>query len=456
MNAHQLKKRIYQASQRVFGSPRVVRTVSWLADKGVLKPSNKFVNVVLNQADISEGRAIARSLPVSAAMNVTNLCNYRCKFCEIHFFYPFAREKSGTVFANNLTVEDLKKHDGWLRNVFSVELSGATGEPFVNPHFLDIVRHLKKTYPHITLTATTNGSLISKQHIDALIDAKFNRLLFSVHGGNAETYKQLQGGDFNKIVSMIKYFVERKKERGAREPVLAINFALNKLNADSIFALIDTMRGVGIEHIYVQHYYDTRNIMKADRPIEEISYYYDVEKGNALLDKIYGYARDRGVKLYPKDPLYLNIPEDEAPDVVNGVCREPWRALKIKGCVEHDHTVYVTVCNRILLFKLDYKTFFEAGGTIDDIWNHPLVVFMRQRVGNNPICNFCLNPKNRALRCLDNAAYSIRRDAAMENFFKDYNAVTFDQKQIPGLEVLSVNPYAADTTDAREALTPAV
>ena len=113
------------------------------------------------------------SFPYYATINTTNICNLRCQFCEIHYFYKKAKECAGQVFPNHLDTEVLIHGDEWLKYMISVELSGASGEPFINPHFIDVI-HLLKKYD-IQLTATTNGQLINEAIARELVKTGFDQ-----------------------------------------------------------------------------------------------------------------------------------------------------------------------------------------------------------------------------------------------------------------------------------------
>lgn len=401
----------------------------------------RYLNFIANNFEYRQNQCVLKSLPTSASLNVTNVCNYRCKFCEIHYFYGLANKKSGHVSANHLTVEDLKNNHEWLKCLINLELSGATGEPFANPHFMEIVKYLKTKYPKLILSATTNGALISQSHIEHLVQFKFDQLLFSIHGGDVASYRELQGGDLNKIINTIKSIADYKKIKKSVYPRLVINFALNKLNAATIFNLIDQLVGLDAEYLMIQHYYDSRNAFRGIKSVEDVSFYFNPQEGNKILDKIYAYAAEKGVKLRPTAPLYLDVNDNGEDDKSSERCRFPWSIFKVKGCVEEDESAYVSICNRILLFKINYKKFFENGGTFNDIWNHDIVQFFRKTAGRNSICQFCMNPGNNQVRCLDNAQYSVLRDEAVRTFFQEFSRQYPIGKTMAGLEVLDKNPY---------------
>ena len=82
----------------------------------------KIKNFIMSNIDCINKRRVVKSFPTSAALNITNLCNLRCKFCEIHYLYKKAREQSGKVFPNHLDVDILKNSDEWLKYVTGIEL----------------------------------------------------------------------------------------------------------------------------------------------------------------------------------------------------------------------------------------------------------------------------------------------------------------------------------------------
>jgi len=405
----------------------------------------KIKNLIMNSIDRINKQRIVRSFPTSAALNVTNLCNLRCKFCEIHYFYKKAKEQSGKVFPNHLDVDILKNSDEWLKYVTGIELSGATGEAFVNPNIIEVIYWLKKYY--IRLSATTNGLLIDEAIAGELIKAKFDSLLFSIHAGDGRTYTYLHGGDFNRVLSNLESVVALKKRLAANYPRISVNFALNQKNAHSLKDLIKWSKDIGVDAFIMNHYYDCRNALN-----EDISFYSDVERCNKLLKDAYDYAKKIGLKMIPAEPPYLaNMNEREVNNDSGRRCKEPWTTIKFKGCVEYENCEYISVCNRVLLFRIDYKRFYgnEENSFLKNIWNSEVLQFLRETVNSkesNPVCRFCSDPNTSRIRCIDNAEYSRLRDQTIRDFFNEFRN-RYEIKQIGGLVLLDENPYKYDEKD---------
>lgn len=405
----------------------------------------KIKNLITNNVDRINKYRIVKSLPYLASLNTTNMCNLRCQFCEIHYFYKKAREQSGKVFPNHLDIDILKNSDEWLMYVIGIELSSATGEAFVNPNIIEVIRWLKKY--GIRLSATTNGLLINEEIAQELIKAKFDSLLFSLHAGDCKTYTYLHGGDFNRVLSNIEFIVALKKRLGSNYPRISINFAINRENAHSLKDLMKWSAGIGVDIFMMNHYYDCRNALNKD-----ISFYFDVERCNKLLKDAYSYAKNIGLKMIPVEPPYLgNVNESDINGNFGRQCTVPWTTIKFKGCVEYENCEYISVCNRVLLFRIDYKRFYENKETtfLKDIWNSEVLQFLRETVNSkesNPICRFCRDPNTPKIRCLDYVGYSRRRDQAIKDFFSEFRN-RYEAKEVEGLTLLDRHPYEYDKKD---------
>ncbi|MFX1384253.1 MAG: hypothetical protein ACFFBP_17595, partial [Promethearchaeota archaeon] len=120
------------------------------------------------------------------------------------------------------------------------------------------------------------------------------------------------------------------------------------------------------------------------------------------------------------------------------VCDRPWKSLKFKGCVEYENSHYISICNRIILFRLNYKEF--EGDFLRDIWNHEILRYFRRTVMNNPICHFCKDLNTPRLRCINNREYQIKRDIAVKAFFDEFYKMNIT-KEIKGIYEITENPY---------------
>lgn len=394
-------------------------------------------NILLNKTEIAKGELVLRSYPYKGALNLTDMCNLRCSFCEIHYMY----KKFEKHHPNFVDTDVIMKYDSWLRYLYNLEFHGATGEPLLNNNFTDIIKHLKTKYG-TRLFINTNGILLDKNVADTMVEYGFDDALISVHAGSEDVYNRLVGGNFRKLIGNIEYLTDKKKELDKKLPLVGLAFALNRINAVDIEDFINLSVKLSVDYIAVNHYYDVRN--KLDK---NVSFYFDPAEGNHVIGMMYELAKDKGLNIFPSAPPYLPMPNEVEKISKNGIiskktCYEPWTTIKFKGCVEYPDCHYITVCNRIMLFRMNYNE-FNIKNDFDLIWNHPVLQYMRETIKSgdlNPICAFCKNPSTPIIRSMDNEKYRELRDDAVRKFFQEVKR-EYDLPEIHGLYPLDRNPY---------------
>ena len=373
-------------------------------------------NILLNKKEIDKGTIILSSYPYNGVLNLTDICNLRCKFCEIHYIF----QKYQIQYKNFIDVEVLKKYYPLLSRMKSLAFYGATGEPLVNPFFPEIVRFLKKKKKEIYLSVNTNGLLLTDNVIKAMIEPGFDNVLISIHSVSKETYQYLIGGNYERIVGNIKKLISERNKVHRKNPQIGLTLALNRINAKDALNYPKLGKELKVDYININHYYHVRNLLS-----EDVSFYHSSLEGNEILRRIYNNAEELKVRITPSSPPFLLENNSKNIDLVNeyskqvlkeGRCYEPFITLKFKGCVEYPDSQYITVCNRIMLLRMNYKE-YDFKNPRTDIWNHPAILYMRSTVNKlpyNPICRFCRNKMTPAIRCLDNALYRQLRDRAVK------------------------------------------
>ncbi|ODS40538.1 MAG: hypothetical protein A7315_02575 [Candidatus Altiarchaeales archaeon WOR_SM1_79] len=371
-------------------------------------------------------------------LNLTDICNLRCKFCEIHYVY----KKFEKRYSNFVDIELIKNYSSWLQYMKSLAFYGATGEPLLAKNFTKIVKLLKTKYG-TALSVNTNGTLLNEDIANVMVEYGFDDVLVSIHAGKEETYNKLVGGDYQKLLSNIEYLAKRKNELNRSKHSIGFTFALNKINSVDAEAYVRLAKKIGVDYIQTGHYYDVRNKLPND-----VSFYFNPEEGNRILDRIYNLAQSLDMPIRPATPPYLHSQEEICRmlkgDGIIGThqCYEPWTTIKFKGCVEHPNSHYITPCNRIMLFRINYKEYNMKDG-FNFIWNHPTLQYLRKTANStelNPICAFCRNSTTPIIRCVDNKRYRRLRDNAVREFFSEVRR-NYDIPQKYGLYLLDKNPY---------------
>lgn len=154
--------------------------------------------------------------PINLTFSVTNICQSRCKTCQIWKLYKDHPEKK----AEELSIAEIRKIFQSMGKTYVFNVSG--GEPFIRSDFPEIIKlacqylrpsvihiptnalaekriksnlmeildYLKKNYPHVKLTIKPSLDHIGSKHDD-------------IRGIN---------GNFNKVISIFKWLKSIKKD----------------------------------------------------------------------------------------------------------------------------------------------------------------------------------------------------------------------------------------------------
>ncbi len=398
-------------------------------------------NLLFLGSDLHRKARTPLSFPQAVRVNVTGLCNMRCDFCEIHYFYDHARRVAGGLHRNDLDVDQLRQWP-WLRYIHRFSLETSCGEPFLNPNVPAMIRYLRALSPRIVLTTTTNGTLLGPDINETLVQQRFNHLSISLHAGTAAVYRDLLKGDFERILENIRDLVRRRREHGVSFPMVSLNFNINRYNASSISDFLKLAKALGVDHVLLYHYYNARN-----RLTGAASFLDNPAEANRIMRESYDLARKLGVRTVPENPpVVRGLQEGRDSGDDGAVCEQPWRNVQFPACLEEEQTHFFGVCNRINLFKIRLD---QSPHPFDlrQLWRHPILQYLRKTVNaerRNPICRFCRNRGTPALRCVDTEEYSRQRDRAIRSYFDEARRVVGRTPDLAGIKVLDRNPYEYD------------
>jgi MoaA/NifB/PqqE/SkfB family radical SAM enzyme len=150
------------------------------------------------------------------------VCNFRCGYCynslKKRVFPDNEKLMPFSVFKKS--IDDALAFKEKIKNISLVGF----GEPLLNPFLSDMVAYAKEKNISERVEIITNGSLLSHDLSDRLIDSGVDRLQVSLQGLDSETYKNVCGVnlDFSRIVENIQYFFQRKEGIVLRTKILDI------------------------------------------------------------------------------------------------------------------------------------------------------------------------------------------------------------------------------------------
>lgn len=185
---------------------------------------------------------VVTAAPIRANVDLTNLCNHSCDYCEPAQF----REQSINDRKHTLDYSTALEVIRDLANMHCrmIHFSGG-GEPLLHPRFGDLLANAKQL--GMRTFVVTNGTYIRKwqaelrncaDHIRISLDASTAKQHIAIHKGHAN--------DFVEITSAIRDLCA-----GAERPEVGIGYVLTSQNCSrhSILGALELCRGIGLDFI---------------------------------------------------------------------------------------------------------------------------------------------------------------------------------------------------------------
>jgi radical SAM protein with 4Fe4S-binding SPASM domain len=160
-------------------------------------------NAVLNLVESFEHFGIKKPMALCAPFLVvwdfTHKCNLRCKHCY---------SNSGEAGEEELTTEQALSVVDQLADAHVTALAFSGGEPLTRRDFFQVARHAADRGLYVSLAS--NGTLLTKENVQKLKDAKVNYVDISIDGATAKTHDEFRGvaGAFEKAITGLKNCVD--------------------------------------------------------------------------------------------------------------------------------------------------------------------------------------------------------------------------------------------------------
>lgn len=199
-----------------------------------------------------------RSLTV--LFDLSNKCNLRCRFC--YFSYDSVFHRPPVM----MTPELFERIAIQVLPLARVVYLSAGSESLMNPHFKELLRICASHAPPTT-KLLTNGVLLDRETIDALIEFELSELHVSVDAPDQETYEYLRrGSSWNVLRDNVALLQERKADVNATWPLLQFNVILLRSNLNRLNEFVDLALEWGADRIACRHLMPYQDLgMEAER-----------------------------------------------------------------------------------------------------------------------------------------------------------------------------------------------
>ena len=159
----------------------------------------------------------AFKLPPMITLDVTNVCNLHC----IHCPYPSIEAKSDFKVAHfpweyfEKLVEELSEHE----QPCLLRLVG-DGEPMLHPRIIEMVQ-LAKAHTRCVVNLTTNGTFLSDEKIDRLLEAKIDLIDVSLDAVSKPVYESIRKKrSYEHVMRNMFALLERRKQKRSPTKVM--------------------------------------------------------------------------------------------------------------------------------------------------------------------------------------------------------------------------------------------
>jgi MoaA/NifB/PqqE/SkfB family radical SAM enzyme len=168
-----------------------------------------------------------------AQIEPTTRCNFSCGFCVGRHM------KQG-----DLDWADFEAFLAAYPDLRHVELQGE-GEPMLHARFFDMVDACRAR--GIKVSIITNGSLLSAERVERLIESNVATVHVSLESSDPEQFRSLRGGLFSKVEAGLRLLMERRRALGRTEPKVGFAVTLLRDTIDGFPAIRALYERLGLD-----------------------------------------------------------------------------------------------------------------------------------------------------------------------------------------------------------------
>ncbi len=160
------------------------------------------------------GKVLPLERPYTIYIYVNEVCNFQCFYCIKS--KSKEEQKENKIFSRQMDFEVFRKiidnMEKWGGKIKVLLLQG-WGEPLLHPDIVKMVAYAKEKRVAEKIRIISNGSLLTHEMTDALINAGLDSLKISLQGTDEKAYKDISGVTLNmeRFIENITYFYQRSR-----------------------------------------------------------------------------------------------------------------------------------------------------------------------------------------------------------------------------------------------------
>lgn len=199
------------------------------------------------------GEPVIDGLPISISIEPTTACNLRCPECPSGL-------RSFTRPTGNLKPELFHRVIDELGDTLWSLTFYFQGEPYINPAFLDMVRHANER--GIYTITSTNAHFLDEERAERTVRSGLSRLIISLDGTDQETYSAYRReGELAKVIAGAERIVKWKRLLKSATPHTVFQFLVVKPNEHQVSEVRALAKRIGVDDLWLKtaQVYDPRD-----------------------------------------------------------------------------------------------------------------------------------------------------------------------------------------------------
>ncbi|MEQ8768706.1 MAG: radical SAM protein [Planctomycetota bacterium] len=187
------------------------------------------------RASLGSDRAVTG--PVLATVVLTYQCNLRCFMCD-----SWRRGDDRPTW----DTAEIRRLIDTLARMGTTGLGFTGGEPLLRKDLDEILRHAVQAGPIVHLN--TNGTLLTRERTERLVDTGLQSVNLSLDGAIAETHDEIRGakGAFDKVLRAAENLLAVRSERGTGPRVHFVTVVSGK-NTGEVRAALELTERAGVD-----------------------------------------------------------------------------------------------------------------------------------------------------------------------------------------------------------------
>jgi MoaA/NifB/PqqE/SkfB family radical SAM enzyme/glycosyltransferase involved in cell wall biosynthesis len=176
-------------------------------------------------------------------LEITSVCNAVCPFCPREVLAD--KNKHMPLATVRQIGEHLRREQGYRRRIV---LCGI-GEPTLHPHLEEIVTELAGVSSELCIT--TNGTLMSRQRFERLVECGLTEVNFSLNAFTPETHRRVMNlKNFEQVKANAHEIIRCRKERHPHVAV-HVSFVYCNLNHHEAVSFADYWAGQSVTNVWI-------------------------------------------------------------------------------------------------------------------------------------------------------------------------------------------------------------